>query len=510
MAPAGAFFIHMILTAKPISLQDFYDISLNREALSLDKKVIKNIVQTRKAIDTSVENKEIIYGVTTGFGAFKNTAISTKDVKKLQENLILSHATGVGKPFNEEIVRGMMFLIVNYLSKGFSGVRPIVVETLVDMLNKGVYPYVPEKGSVGSSGDLAPSAHIMLVLLGKGEAFIQGKRVPGLKAMKHAKVKPISLDAKEGLALTNNTSAQTAVACLALLEAKRLADTGDIAGALSAEALRATTKAFDIRIHQLKPHKGQLTVAKRLRKLLKGSTMIDNNRVQDQYSIRCMPQIHGAVREAIDYADRIITTEINAVTDNPLIFQETNKKITVLSGGNFHGEPIAIALDALGIAICELANISDRRIASLLDPATNNGLPAFLAANGGVNSGLMILQYTTAALVSENKVLAHPASVDSIPTSANVEDLVSMGTIAARKAYEIAQNVKSVLAIELLVAAQAIDFRMKEKYKLGRLTREIYQDIRANVPSFPQDEVYYPYITILSQLIDTYLPSKRI
>jgi histidine ammonia-lyase len=398
-----------------------------------------------------------------------------------------------------------MFLICNYLAKGNSGVRPVVIETLLDMLNAGVHPVVPQQGSVGSSGDLAPSAHIALVLLGKGEAVYKGVRMNGGKAMQKAGIQVIALEAKEGLAITNNTATQTAVACFALYEAKQLVDIADIAGALSAEALRGTTKAFDERIHRLKPHPGQLDVAARLRKLLAGSTMIDNTKTQDQYSLRCMPQIHGAVRDALKYVESVISIEINSVTDNPLIFTDEQGKVTVISGGNFHGEPIAIALDTLAIAISEIANIADRRIAALLDPATNNGLPAFLAEQGGVNSGLMILQYTTAALVSENKVLAHPASVDSIPTSANIEDLVSMGTIAARKALQITGNVKNALAIELLVAAQGIDFRLRDGLKLGKGTKEYFAAIRKEVPYFAVDTVYYPYFdkafTAISQTL---------
>lgn len=481
---------------------DILSVSRQKETISLSPLAKKKISATRKAVEAIIKNKEVVYGVTTGFGAFKNTVIDQKQVEQLQENLILSHAVGVGEPFKEDIVRGMMFLIINYLSKGHSGVRPIVVETLIEMLNKGVHPIIPQKGSVGSSGDLAPSAHLSLVLLGKGEAFYNGKRMDGEKAMKLAAIPPIKLAAKEGLALTNNTSAQTSVACHALYEAKRFVEIADISGALSAEALRSTTKAFDKRIHELKAHKGQVLVAERLRKLLQGSTMVDNAKTQDQYSLRCMPQIHGAVREALAYVEGVINTEINSVTDNPLIFTDDKGKVDIISGGNFHGEPIAIALDTLGIAISEIANTSDRRIASLLDPATSNGLPAFLVEKGGVNSGMMILQYTTAALVSENKILAHPASVDSIPTSANIEDLVSMGTIAARKALEITDNVKKVLAIELIVASQAIDFRLKNKMKLGIHTKKVYDSLRKIVPFFAEDDIYYPYIAKIEYNID--------
>ena len=470
------------------------------EKVTLSVEAKKAVKATRAAIEAAVKNKEIIYGVTTGFGAFKTVAIQPNQVQELQENLILSHAVGVGTPFQEEIVRGIMFLMANYLSKGHSGVRPVVIETLIKMLNAGVHPIVPEKGSVGSSGDLAPSAHVILVAIGKGEALYQGKKMTGATAMKKAEIKPLTLEAKEGLALINNTAAMTANAIAALWEAKNLLHSASSIAALSAEALRATTKAFDADIHRVKPHSGQIQVASELRKLLAGSKLIDNTKIQDQYSLRCIPQIHGAVWECFHYAEKVVNTEINSVTDNPLIFIEGDT-VKVISGGNFHGEPVAIAMDALGLAICELANVSDRRIASILDPATNNGLPAFLVEKGGLNSGMMILQYTTAALVSENKILAHPASVDSVPTSANVEDLVSMGTIAARKARNIAENVKQVLAIEALVACQAIDFRLPKHKKLGKGTSKLYQQVREFVPYFAKDAVYYPYVEKLASAV---------
>lgn len=485
-----------------ITFRDVIKVSRENCPVTLSPQARKLIEKSREAVLQIIANKQIAYGITTGFGAFKNTVIEQEEVKKLQENLILSHAVGVGEPFPEDIVRGIMFLVANYLSKGHSGVRPVLVETVIEMLNKEVHPIIPQKGSVGSSGDLAPSAHMALVLLGKGEAMYKGKRMKGDKAMKLAGIPIIRLEAKEGLAITNNTTAQTSLACHALSEANKLLGLADICGALSTEALRGTEKAFDARIHELKPHTGQKFVTERLRKLLKGSTMVDNDKTQDQYSLRCMPQIHGAVRDAVAYAEGVITTEINSVTDNPLIFPNETGGADVISGGNFHGEPIAIALDTLGHAISEIANISDRRIAALLDPATNNGLPAFLAEHGGVNSGMMILQYTTASLASENKILSHPASVDSIPTSANIEDLVSMGTIAARKAFEITQNVKNVLAIELLVASQAIDFRLKQKLTLGKMTQKIYNAVREIAPYFEKDTIYYPYIKKVVYNID--------
>lgn len=441
-----------------------------------------------------------MYGITTGFGAFKNKFISKEETKKLQENLIVSHAVGQGEPFDVKTVKAIMLIIINYLSKGFSGVRPVVINTLLEMVNKNVIPFVPEKGSVGSSGDLAPSAHIILVLIGRGQSYFEGKLISGKSALQKAHIKPLILEAKEGLALINNTATMTANGCFALSDANKIVELSDVAGALSAEALRATPKAFDERIHKIKPHQGQIRVAKNLTKLLQGSTMCDFNKVQDNYSIRCMPQIHGAIREAVKFAEKIINTEINSVTDNPLIFIN-NGKIEIISGGNFHGEAVAISMDTLGLALCEYGNVSDRRTASLLDPAINNGLPAFLAKQGGLNSGFMILQYTTASLVSESKILAHPASVDSIPTSANVEDLVSMGTIAARKVREIINNLKSVLTIEIMTACQAVDFRLTQGFKLGKETNKWYKKVRSVVPFFERDEEYYPYIEKLKRYL---------
>lgn len=491
----------LVINNQVLDFEDICKVALSNEQVSLGSKARTKIIKTREAIEKAVANNDIIYGVTTGFGAFKDTAISQGDVAKLQENLIMSHAVGVGSPLPEETVRAMMFLMANYLSKGHSGIRVEVVETLIMMLNKGVHPIIPEQGSVGSSGDLAPSAHLILVLIGKGEAIYKTKRYSGKKAMALANISPIKLQAKEGLALINNTVCMTAIASICLMKARRLLDIADASGALSAEALRATSRAFDADIHRIKSHSGQITVAAHLRELLADSTMIDDNRIQDQYSIRCMPQIHGAVREAFAYVCKVVNTEINSVTDNPLIFVKGGK-IKVISGGNFHGEPVAIAMDTLSVAMSELANIADRRIASLLDGATNFGLPPFLTEKGGLNSGFMILQYTTAALVSENKVLAHPASVDSIPTSANVEDLVSMGTIGARKANTIIQNVTNVLAIELIAAAQAVDFRLKEKLALGHGTKKLYKQVRLLVPYFSNDDVYYPHMYVVASAVD--------
>ncbi|MDP3994236.1 MAG: histidine ammonia-lyase [bacterium] len=482
--------------------KDLVSVARNYEFLEISPETKTKVLKARNVVEKAVDDGKIIYGISTGFGAFKNRVISKEETGKLQENLILSHSVGVGDFFPTEVVRGLMFLMINYLSKGFSGIRWETINTLRQMLNKKVHPLVPEKGSVGSSGDLAPSAHMALVLIGKGEAEYKGKIMTGAQAMKLAKIKSVKLSSKEGLALINNTSTMTSISSLLLHDTEWLIKISSISLAMSLQALRGTTRAYDPRIHAIKPHKGQIDTAKELRNLLSGSTFVDKTRIQEAYSFRCAPQIHGAIKEAFDYTKRVITTEMNSVTDNPLVF--TNNGIDVISGGNFHGEPVAIAMDTLGIALSEIGNVSERRTAALVDPATNNGLPAFLAEKGGLNSGLMIIQYSAAALVSENKVLAHPASVDSIPTSANIEDLVSMGTIAARKAREIFENSANVLTIELIVACQGIDMRKKENknLKLSPATQKIYNFVRKIVPYFPVDTIYYPYMRALRKNLE--------
>jgi histidine ammonia-lyase len=484
----------IIIKNRPVTHHDLVAVARNFEKLEISNETKSKILKSRKAVEKSVEDGKIIYGITTGFGAFKNRVIDKDETGKLQENLILSHAVGVGNFLPTEAVRGLMFQMINYLSKGYSGIRWETVNTLKEMLNKKVHPLVPEKGSVGSSGDLAPSAHMALVLIGKGEAEYGGKMMSGAKAMKLAGITPVKLSSKEGLAIINNTATMTSISGLLLYDTEWLLKLSSIALSMSLQGLMGTDKAYDARIHNIKPHDGQIDTAAELRSLLAGSKFIDKNRVQEAYSFRCAPQIHGAIKEAFAYTKKVVTTEINSVTDNPLVF--TDNGMEVISGGNFHGEPVAIAMDTLGIALSELGNVSERRTAALVDPSTNNGLPAFLVEKGGLNSGLMIIQYSAAALVSENKVLAHPASVDSIPTSANIEDLVSMGTIAARKAREIFNNSANVLAIELIVACQAIDMRKKEnpKLKLSVKTQKVYDYIRKMVPYFPEDTIYYPYM----------------
>lgn len=461
------------------------------------------------AVGQLLARGEVAYGVTTGFGAFKNRLISADQVETLQRNIIMSHAVGVGEPFDRATTRAIMLIRANTLARGHSGIRPETLQLLLDMLNTGVHPIIPQKGSLGASGDLAPLAHMSLVVIGEGEAEYQGRRLPGAEALRLAHLQPARLAAKEGLALTNGTAVMCALGALESYRARLLSRVADVAGCLSLEALHGTPLAFDDRIHRLRPYPRQLNCAAYLRALLEGSHFTrhhDPTNVQDAYTLRCIPQVHGAVRDAIAYARWAIEIELNSVTDNPLIFvDDATGEITVLSGGNFHGEPLAIAMDYLGMAMTELGNISERRIMRLTDEASNaHVLPAFLTRNGGLNSGFMITQYTAAALATENKVLAHPASADTIPTSANVEDHVSMGCTAALQTRQINQNVEWILAIELMAAAQGIDFRKEtlgQSAGLGRGTQPAYNLIRAHVPFLQKDAIMYPYIEAVRRLI---------
>lgn len=482
-----------------LTLKDLVDVARYNAKVQLSEEAISKIKKSRTLVDEFVENGEVIYGITTGFGKFSDITISKEDTETLQTNLIRSHACGVGKPLSEEDVRGTMLLRINTLVKGYSGIRLETINVLVEMLNKGVHPIIPEKGSLGASGDLAPLAHMVLVMIGEGEAYYQGKRMSGKEAMENAGISTIRLTSKEGLALINGTPVMTAIGGLVAYDALNLAKTADISAALTIEALNGIIDAYDERVHNIRPHKGQIDCAKNLLNITKSSKLTSKQgeiRVQDAYTLRCIPQIHGASRDAINYVIEKINIELNSVTDNPLIFVDDRK---VISGGNFHGQPMALAFDFLGIALSELANSSERRIERLVNPQLS-GLPGFLTEKGGLNSGFMIPQYTAAALVSENKVLAHPASVDSIPSSANQEDHVSMGTIAARKAKEILYNTTRVLAIELYVAAQAIDFGEPEK--LGEGTKIAYQEIRKKVDKLYDDRVMNVDINTCTILIE--------
>lgn len=494
----------MIIDGQSLKVEDIVKVARDKEKVELSFRSKEKIERSRSYVEKVIETGEIVYGITTGFGKFCNIIISKEDTRKLQVNLIRSHSVGVGEYFSEEVVRAMMLLRVNALAKGYSGIKLSTVQTLVKMLNKGVIPRVPNQGSLGASGDLVPLAHMALVMIGEGEAIYNGKIMSGKGAMELAGIEPITLEAKEGLALINGTQAMGAVGGLALAEAITLAKTADICSALTFEALNGVIEAFNENIQQVRAHEGQINCAKNLRKLLEGSELITRQgelKVQDAYTLRCIPQVHGAIKDALEHIKKVMEIEINSATDNPLIFPEEN---LVISGGNFHGEPVAINMDYLSIAVSELSNISERRIERLVNPSLNEGLPAFLTSNGGINSGLMISQYTAAALVSENKTLSTPASVDSIPSSANQEDHVSMGTIAARKAMKIVENTRNVLAIELLCAAQAIDLRMEGKMKkvnLGKGTEVAYEIVREKVEKISQDRVLSENVKILANLV---------
>jgi histidine ammonia-lyase len=469
--------------------------------VALSEAAKARVTRAAEAVQQLLAEGTIAYGITTGFGAFKDRIISPDQVQQLQHNILVSHAVGTGNPFDTPTTRAIMLIRANTLARGFSGVRLQTLQLLLDMLNAGVHPLIPEKGSLGASGDLAPLAHLSLPIIGEGEAEYAGKRLHGAEAMRCAGLQPITLAAKEGLALTNGTAVMCALGVLQTLRAERLSQTADIAGCLSLEALHGTALAFDERIHRLRPFPRQQDCAAYLRRLLEGSEFTrgyDPTNVQDAYTLRCIPQVHGAARDAVVYARWAFEIELNAVTDNPLLFFDDAGAVTVLSGGNFHGEPLAIAMDYLGLAVAELGNIAERRIMRLTDEASNtHTLPAFLTQNGGLNSGFMIVQYTAAALATENKVLAHPASVDTIPTSANVEDHVSMGVTAGLKLRHILDNVERILAIELMCAAQGIDFRRQvigAEAKLGAGTRGAYALIRRHVPFIEHDAVLYHYI----------------
>jgi histidine ammonia-lyase len=474
--------------------------------VQLADKAVERVRACREVVERLVARREIVYGVTTGFGAFKDRFITADQAAQLQRNLLMSHAVGVGQPLPEAVVRAMMLIRANTLAKGYSGIRLETLQALLDLLNRGVYPLVPAQGSVGASGDLAPLAHMALVLLGMGEAMHKRQRMTAAEALRQSGIAPIVLEAKEGVALTNGTSLMTAIGCLAADRAWSLIQTADVAAALSLEALNGTPRAFDPRLHAVRPHVGQMACAAHMRSLLEDSEFVRGDRdknVQDAYTLRCIPQVHGAIRDAIAHAQDVLQIELNSATDNPLIFHRGGDGIA-LSGGNFHGEPVALAMDYLGLALTDLGNMSERRITRLLDPATNGDmLPPFLTDQGGLNSGLMMLQYTAAALASENKILAHPASADSIPTSANAEDHVSMGVTAARKAAQIVEHVESIVALELLCSAQGVDFRRQQQpsLQLGRGTRAAYKALRKRVPFIARDEIMYPHIESMRLLV---------
>ncbi len=477
----------VILTGHTLTLEQVKRVLYQNEAVIASKDSIDAVKKSRQAVEEIVANKRIVYGITTGFGKFSDVFIEADDVEELQWNLIHSHACGVGEPFPEIVSRAMLLLRANALLKGYSGVRPVVIQRLLDLLNAHIHPVVPQQGSLGASGDLAPLSHLALALLGEGEVFYRGRRMPALAALTQAGIAPLSLKAKEGLALINGTQAMTAMGVVGYLEAEQLAYESELIAALTMEGLRGIIDAFDERVHLVRGYRQQTEVAKRIRSYLAGSKLTTTQgelRVQDAYSLRCIPQVHGASWQALDYVKEKLEIEINAATDNPLIFDHG---AAVISGGNFHGQPIALAMDFMKIAVAELANISERRIERLVNPQLND-LPPFLSPAPGLQSGAMIMQYAAASLVSENKTIAHPASVDSIPSSANQEDHVSMGTIASRHAYAIIQNARRVLAIELICALQAVEYRGVEQ--MAPKTRAFYEAARKIIPSITKDRVF--------------------
>ncbi len=488
------------LDGESLTLADVLRVSRQYEPVELHSSAIKKIDASRAYVEKILTEKRIVYGITTGVGELANTLISPDDAVMLQKNLIRSHAVGVGDPFDEDVVRGIILLRANALAKGYSGIRVELVQCLLDLLNKKVYPYIPSQGSVGASGDLAPLAHLALALVGEGECIKDGSRFPARKILKEVGIDPLELQAKEGLALINGTQIMASLGCLIVHESETLLKHAQIIAAMSMEALKGTARAFDPKIHAIRPHPGQLAIAANMRRLVQNSQIMASHesceKVQDAYTLRCIPQVYGAIMDTIGYGKRVLDVELNSATDNPLIFAEEEE---VISGGNFHGEPLAFILDYLGIALSEIANISERTVDRLVNPHVS-GLPPFLANASGLNSGFMIAQYTAAALVSENKVLAHPASVDSIPTSAGQEDHVSMGSIAAKHAWQILQNVKHVLAIECLCAAQGMDFCEEVP---GEGTRVAYEIIRRSVSHVDSDRILYIDMADIRDLIDS-------
>lgn len=471
----------------PMTVRDVVRVARDTAPVKLHDEARHEVAQSRAYVERILADHKTVYGITTGFGKLATVRVSPSDTQQLQRNLILSHAMGVGEPLSREVVRAMLLLRAQSLALGYSGIRPQVIDLIVHCLNRQVHPIVPSQGSVGASGDLAPLAHMSLLLLGEGKAEYQGVVMTAIEALGRAGLEAVTLEAKEGLALINGTQAMTALGALVLHDAGVLATCADIAGAMSLEALKGTLSAFDEKVMTLRGHPGAAETAANLRGLGQGSPIHksheDCEKIQDAYSLRCMPQVHGASRDALRHALEVITIEINSVTDNPLIFATQDQ---VISAGNFHGQPVALAMDYAKIAIAELANISERRTEHMLDPAVS-GLPAFLAKQGGLNSGLMISQYTAASLVSENKVLAHPASVDSIPTSANQEDHVSMGTTSSRQAEMILRNAQWVLAIELLNASHALEFHLP--LLPGPGVKAAHQALRAVVAPLESDRL---------------------
>ncbi len=489
----------IMIDGRTLDLPKIYQVAEEHAQVAIAPAARERMHSSRAAINKIIQSGQSVYGVNTGFGKLSNIQIPSDSLEELQLNLVLSHACGTGLPIPQNVARAAMLLKANALCTGYSGTRPEIAEFLVDLLNTGVTPCIPQKGSVGASGDLAPLAHMTLVMLGQGEAWAGNVKLNGSEALKQVGLQPLVLQAKEGLALLNGTQIMTAYAAMTLMRALRLAKLADIAGAISVESLLGTKVAFDERIQKARGFQDQVKVAQNLRKMMAESQIVESHKdcgkIQDAYSSRCIPQVHGAVRHALGYVEEVVNTEINACTDNPLVFYQDNE---VLSGGNFHGQPISLACDTLAIAMAQLANISERRLENLMDPV-QSGLPPFLSPESGLNSGFMIAQVAAAALVSENKVLCHPASVDSIPTSANQEDFVSMGTHAARKAMEVVDNAESIIGIELLAGCQAMDFR--KDLSPGNGTGPAYRRIRQSIPTMYKDRLLQNDIIAIKELI---------
>ncbi len=502
---------HIILDGNSLTISDVITVARARPGaltLEISPHARDAVARASQAVAQIVADGRVVYGINTGFGAFKNTTIPRNALRQLQINIIRSHSAGTGYPLDTDIVRAMMLVRANTLASGYSGVRLETIELLLRMIQRGVHPVVPRQGSLGASGDLAPLAHIALVMIGEGEAEFGGEILPGAEALARAGLSPIELAPKEGLALTNGTAFMVALGCLAVDEAENAVFVANVAGALSLEALHGTPAAFDPRIHAVRPHPYQIATAELVRYLIEDSDFVrgaPSDDPQDAYSLRCIPQVHGACTDAVENARRIVSIELNSVTDNPLIFFDENGAPTAISGGNFHGEPLAIAYDYLSLAMTELGNISERRLNRMTDQASNGGLlPAFLTENGGLNSGFMLTQYTAAALASENKALCFPASADSIPTSANVEDHVSNGPISGRQARRVLRNLEQILGIELMAAAQAIDFRKEalgHEVQLGKGTAPVYDLIRQHIPFIAQDAVMAPHMAKAAELV---------
>jgi len=497
------------LNGQRLTLEEIAAVASGKEQVGLAPEALERIERSRKVIERIIREGQTVYGVNTGFGKLADVHIPPSELQTLQLNLVRSHCCGLGQPLSIEETRAMLLLRANVIVLGFSGARPVVVTTLLQMLERGVHPVIPEKGSVGASGDLAPLAHLALTAIGEGEAVFEGRLMPGAEALKQAGIEPLLLEAKEGLALLNGTQAMAAVGGLALNRADKLARAADIAGAMTLEALRGTPTAFDDRIHAARPHSGQRAVAARLRELLVDSEIRESHkqndpRVQDAYSLRCIPQVHGAVRSALAHAREVVEIETGSATDNPLVFPSPSAGedfYDVLSGGNFHGAPLALVFDYAAIALTDLASMSERRIERLVNPDLSEGLPPFLTAHPGTSSGLMIAQVSAVALLNEMKVLAHPASVDNVPTSAGKEDHVSMGMTAATKLRSIVENAEYVVAIELMAGAVGIDFRAPLRPGIG--VQRAHETIRGLVAPLAEDRVLSTDIETIASAIRT-------